>query len=162
MPRKAPPAFVNVLQQLARTGDLAGLVRQLDGDSFYTITEKMSAIRQALQNTAANDMPGLMEQAYREMLTFTMELLIRAQHAARRTISAIDGSNRIMNQAIDTEVVNQQLPVIEKLQQQVLTLSRTYASIQHTLAMSKPAESPAVPLKLSDYQPQQVAASHVA
>jgi hypothetical protein len=134
------------LQDCLKRHDLPGLVELLNGCDLYFVMDGprllnlLGSIRKQLLHPKPQDLPSIIQLAYREMITLTTYLTIRAGFPVYRALASCEAGYNVHDLEIPQEV-RQALPALEALHEHLVHLTKAYASVMHTLALGNPSIS---------------------
>jgi len=117
-----------------RPDRILAAMREMPVSEFY-LGDWIKLVSKALANAAEKGVAELIEVAFREMLKLAVDLLMRAQYEVYDHLR--DQDNRPKRPGTHGYPMDEPcLARIERLHHHIVTLSKAYASIRHTLDLA--------------------------
>ncbi|MEI6235577.1 MAG: hypothetical protein WCT04_21185 [Planctomycetota bacterium] len=143
-PKTKPLSIRDEVLAMADAGDVNGVVDALSTDAGMAFigNEKPELVRRVIQSYADNGGPaGVINAVLGQMLAFDAELLLWSQARIRQEMRHDARSEKYLLGPSEG-LVNEEFPRLARLEDRVILLAKTVATVQHTLALSQPAQKP--------------------
>jgi len=135
--KKVTPTIRDKVFALVNKGDLNGVVDVLATEVGYAFSEKEKPelIRAAINaHSAQGGTAGIIDAVLGQALAFDAELLLCCQARIRHDIQH-DSKRRGFLMGPSANLVEDDLPRLARLEDRVIQLSKTIATVKHTLAI---------------------------
>jgi hypothetical protein len=142
MAKKKAQTLDDRIDAWAEQGEPGKIARDLIDNGRYHNNKRrtLGQMDWALEKAADKGIEHLINISFRELLTFSASLLLRAQYIAATELADWDAKLALGRQ-VSPEFLNERaLPVVQALQQHLASLARVYGSVRHTLNMGKADE----------------------
>ena len=141
-----PKTSVDILRQLLDEGNLDSAIELFArGDDAVLLHQKqlMPQLRNAVHHLASEDTDALIGLAYRKMLGLSTYLLVRGNLTLRSQLKQLDAQNTTPGRFEPILEIDQSLEKIEHLHTHLMTLTKNYATIQHTFGLGQKTQAEA-------------------
>jgi hypothetical protein len=139
--KSKPLTFRDEVIAMADAGDVNGVVDALASDLgvVFTGNEKPELVRRVLAAHAnAGGPAAVINAVLGQMLAFDAELLLWSQTRIRRELRH-DAKRENYFAGPSEGLINDEFPRLARLEDRVILMAKTIATVQHTLAISQPA-----------------------
>ncbi len=140
-PKTKPLSIRDEVLAMADAGDVNGVVDALASDAGMAFigNEKPELVRRVIQSHADSDgAAGVINAVLGQMLAFDAELLLWSQARIRQEMRH-DAKREKYLLGPSEGLANEEFPRLARLEDRIILLAKTVATVQHTLALSQPA-----------------------
>jgi len=130
------PTRSDLMAAAAKAGDIEGVLEhwlQCEGDRDLIYV--MQYVREAMTNLAERDPKHLVQYAFNRMLVQQVAMMMRVERRISTEIASHDKHNP--DSSLPSEVMNEWLPRLERIQQTIQSTSKNMASTLHAFSLAQ-------------------------